>query len=169
MNGALTQNLLVFGGILFVIGMVGFMTRRSLILMFLSLEMMLSGVSVNLIAFSRHHQNYQGQILAIMVLTIAACEAAIALALVVSLYRRKATLDIAVWDELSETLVPKAIEGPNTLTDPELEFPKLTPAGLDPMSHPISAHFDVQASENIQTGANSERVTASMKEARSHA
>ena len=105
MNVELTQNLLVFGGILFVIGMVGFLTRRSLILMFLSLEMMLSGVSVNLIAFSRHHQNYQGQILAIMVLTIAACEAAIALALVVSLYRRKATLDIAAWDELGETLI----------------------------------------------------------------
>ncbi len=163
MNGVLTQNLLVFGGILFVIGMVGFLTRRSLILMFLSLEMMLSGVSVNLIAFSRHHQNYQGQILAIMVLTIAACEAAIALALVVSLFRRKATLDIAAWDELSETLVPKAIEVSITLTDPNLAFPKLTPAGLDPMSHPISAHFDDQSS------AGGERENASMREAGSHA
>ena len=163
MNGVLTQNLLVFGGILFVIGMVGFLTRRSLILMFLSLEMMLSGVSVNLIAFSRHHQNYQGQILAIMVLTIAACEAAIALALVVSLFRRKATLDIAAWDELSETLVPKAIEDPITLTDPNMEFPKLTPAGLDPMSHPISANFD------DQSGAGGERENASMREAGTHA
>ena len=118
MNATLTQNLLVFGGVLFVIGMVGFMTRRSLILMFLSLEMMLSGVSVNLIAFSRHHQNYQGQILAVMVLTIAACEAAIALALVVSLYRRKATLDVAAWDELSETMIPKVIDAPQTLDEP---------------------------------------------------
>ena len=109
MNETLTQNLLVFGGVLFAIGMVGFLTRRSIILMFLSLEMMLSGVSVNLIAFSRHHQNYQGQILAVMVLTIAACEAAIALALVVSLYRRKATLDVAAWDDLSETLLPKML------------------------------------------------------------
>ena len=163
MNVELTQNLLVFGGILFVIGMVGFLTRRSLILMFLSLEMMLSGVSVNLIAFSRHHQNYQGQILAIMVLTIAACEAAIALALVVSLYRRKATLDIAAWDDLSETLVPKAVEAPNTLIEPDMEFLKLTPAGLDPMSHPISANLD------IQLGENGERVKARMKEAESHA
>lgn len=163
MNVELTQNLLVFGGILFVIGMVGFLTRRSLILMFLSLEMMLSGISVNLIAFSRHHQNYQGQILAIMVLTIAACEAAIALALVVSLYRRKATLDIAAWDELSETLVSKAIEAPNTLTEPDTEFPKLTPAGLDPMSHPISANF------NAQSRDNGENVKASTMEAGSHA
>ena len=144
MNETLTQNLLVFGGVLFVIGMVGFLTRRSLILMFLSLEMMLSGVSVNLIAFSRHHQNYQGQILAIMVLTIAACEAAIALALVVSLYRRKATLDIAAWDDLSETLIPKIVEVPVTLGVQHMEFPLLTPAGLDPMSRPIPADFDGQ-------------------------
>ncbi len=63
---------------LFSLGMIGFLTRRSLILMFLSLEMMLAGVSVNLIAFSKHYANFQGQVLAIMVLTIAACEAAIA-------------------------------------------------------------------------------------------
>ena len=148
MNEIITQNLLVFGGVLFALGMVGFLTRRSLILMFLSLEMMLSGVSVNLIAFSRHHQNYQGQILAIMVLTIAACEAAIALALVVSLYRRKATLDIVAWDELSETLVPRIAEVPQTFNEPEMEFPKLTPAGLDPMSRPISANFDSHSSDN---------------------
>ena len=163
MNDVLTQNLLVFGGVLFVIGTVGFLTRRSLILMFLSLEMMLSGVSVNLIAFSRHHQNYQGQILAIMVLTIAACEAAVALALVVSLFRRKATLDIVAWDELSESLVPKAIEAPDRLTETELEFPKLTPAGLDPMSRPISAKFDAQSSEN------GEGLKASTMEAGTHA
>jgi NADH-quinone oxidoreductase subunit K len=158
-----TQNLLVFGGVLFVIGMVGFLTRRSLILMFLSLEMMLSGVSVNLIAFSRHHQNYQGQILAVMVLTIAACEAAIALALVVSLYRRKATLDVAAWDDLSETLIPKVIEVPQTLEEPAMEFPKLTPAGLDPLSRPISADFDAQSMEN------GESVKANTLEAGTHA
>lgn len=163
MNETMTQNLLVFGGVLFVIGMVGFLTRRSLILMFLSLEMMLSGVSVNLIAFSRHHQNYQGQILAIMVLTIAACEAAIALALVVSLYRRKATLDIMVWDELSETLMPKMAEIPYTSEEIEMEFPKLTPAGLDPMTRPISANFDAQSTEN------GESVKASSMEAGTHA
>ena len=70
--------------------------------MFLSLEMMLSGVSINLIAFSRHHQNFQGQVLAIMVLTIAACEAAIALALIVILYRAKNSLDVSKWQDLRE-------------------------------------------------------------------
>jgi len=163
MNETLTQNLLVFGGVLFVIGMVGFLTRRSLILMFLSLEMMLSGVSVNLIAFSRHHQNYQGQILAVMVLTIAACEAAIALALVVSLYRRKATLDVAAWDDLSETLLPRVLEAPQTLGEPEMIFPKLTPAGLDPMSRPISADFEAQSL------GNGESLKANSPEAGTHA
>lgn len=147
MSIANTQNLLILGGILFAIGLVGFLTRRSLILMFLSLETMLSGVSINLIAFSRLHLNYQGQVLAVMVLTVAACEAAIALAMVVSLYRRKATLDVEAWDELSETLVPKApdeetvsVEG--TSLDTEKHFPKLVPAGLDPLSSPVPSSLD---------------------------
>ena len=57
-----SQNLLIFGGVLFAIGLIGFLTRRSMILMFLSLETMLSGVSLNLIVFSKIHQNYQGQV-----------------------------------------------------------------------------------------------------------
>jgi NADH-quinone oxidoreductase subunit K len=137
-----TQNLLILGGALFAIGLVGFLTRRSLILMFLSLETMLSGVSVNLIAFSRLHMNYQGQILAIMILAVAACEAAIALAMVVSLYRRKATLDVEVWDELSETLVPKTPVEPEVILGPETTFPTLTPAGLDPILNPIPSSLD---------------------------
>jgi len=162
-NDILTQNLLVFGGILFVFGMVGFLTRRSLILMFLSLEMMLSGVSINLIAFSRHHQNFQGQVLAIMVLTIAACEAAIALALVVSLFRRKATLDIKAWDELSETIVPKELEASVSMEHDEQEFPKLTPSGLDPMELPVPANFDAV------TGEIAERINARTPEGVTHA
>ncbi|MEQ1825312.1 MAG: NADH-quinone oxidoreductase subunit NuoK [Pirellula sp.] len=159
----LTQSMLVFGGVLFVLGVVGFLTRRSLILMFLSLEMMLSGVSINLIAFSRHHQNYQGQILAIMVLTIAACEAAIALALVVSLYRRKATLDVKAWDELSETIIPKDVETPVSLDETELEFPKLTPSGLDPRERPVPANFEAVS------GEVAERINARTPEETTHA
>ncbi|MFM8260887.1 MAG: NADH-quinone oxidoreductase subunit NuoK [Pirellula sp.] len=137
MNHSEVQNLLVLGGILFALGLIGFLTRRSLILMFLSLETMLSGVSLNLIVFSRYHQNYQGQILAVMVLTIAACEAAIALALVVSLYRRKATLDVQAWDELSETILPKDTQGDYQSAEKEEDYPKLIPAGLDPLAKPV--------------------------------
>ena len=76
-----------------------------------------------------------------MVLTIAACEAAIALALVVSLYRKKATLDIKAWDELSETLVPKEVETPMSMSTAEQVFPSLTPSGLDPLQDPVPSEF----------------------------
>ena len=141
MNDPLFSSLLVFAGVLFSLGFVGFLTRRSLILMFLSLEMMLAGVSVNLIAFSRHHGNFQGQVLTIMVLSIAACEAAIALALVVSLYRKKATLDVREWDDLSETLVPDEREFAPVIEGAPQKFPTLTPAGLDPLKAPVPADF----------------------------
>lgn len=127
-----TQQLLLFGAVLFSLGMVGFLTRRSMILMFLSLEMMLAGVSVNLIAFSKQHHNYQGQVMAIMVLAVAACEAAIALAMVVSLFRRKATLDVNAWSELNEMPDSHALETTMIIVEDSIEYPKLTPAGLDP-------------------------------------
>ncbi len=133
----LTQHLLLFGAVLFTLGFIGFLTRRSIILMFLSLELMLAGVSVNLIAFSREHHNYQGQVMAIMVLTVAACEAAIALAMVVSLYRRKATLDVHVWAELTENPTVPAAEVEERFVEQETSLPKLTPAGLDPALQPV--------------------------------
>jgi NADH-quinone oxidoreductase subunit K len=136
-NYSEAHNLLLLGGILFAIGLIGFLTRRSLILMFLSLETMLSGVSLNLIVFSKMHHNYQGQILAVMVLTIAACEAAIALAMVVSLFRRKPTLDVQAWDELSETIVPRSLDEDFEGFAKEEHYPKLVPAGLDPLDQPM--------------------------------
>jgi NADH-quinone oxidoreductase subunit K len=159
MNIASTQNLLILGGALFAIGLVGFLTRRSLILLFLSLETMLSGVSINLIAFSKLHSNYQGQVLAIMVLTVAACEAAIALALVVSLYRRKATLDVEAWDELSETLIPKEPEDAipslhGSSLEPEHSFPRLVPAGLDPLSSPMPSSLEAALETASHSNAN---------------
>ncbi len=156
-----TQNLLILGGVLFAIGLVGFLTRRSMILMFLSLETMLSGVSVNLIAFSKLHMNYQGQILAIMVLAIAACEAALALALIVSLYRRKATLDVEAWDELSEVVSPKAPDIPVDFGGAEPSFPKLTPAGLDPISNPVPSTLDtVIKNQSWSAGSNTSEASS---------
>lgn len=145
MNDPIMLSQLIFGGGLFCLGLMGFLTRRSLILMFLSLEMMLAGVSVNLVAFSRHHGNFQGQVLVIMVLMVAACEAAIALALIVSLYRRKATLDITAWDELTES--PVRYDGYENLDlnrPQNHQFPTLTPSGLDPMQIPVPAEFKAE-------------------------
>lgn len=157
MNYSEAHNLLLLGGILFAIGMIGFLTRRSLILMFLSLETMLSGVSLNLIVFSRMHHNYQGQILAVMVLTIAACEAAIALAMVVSLFRRKPTLDVQAWDELSETIIPHSPDEEFEGFAQEEHYPTLVPAGLDPLDKPVPG--GLQAAIEKTTGTLSGSAT----------
>ncbi len=92
---------LMTGSILFCLGLIGFVTRRNLIIIFLCTEMMFQGVIVNLVAFSSFHQNETGQTFVIFVLTIAAAEAALALGLVVLLFRRKRTLDSEAWGTLS--------------------------------------------------------------------
>ena len=94
------QHYLAVGAIMFVIGMIGFMTRRNLIVMFLCTELMLQGVAINLIAFGRYHDNFAGQAFVIFVLVIAAAEASLALGLVVLLFRQKNTLDADAWREL---------------------------------------------------------------------
>jgi NADH-quinone oxidoreductase subunit K len=68
--------------------------------MFLSTEVMFQGVAISLVAFSRLHANVTGQIFVLFVLTIAAAEAALALGLVVLLFRQKGTLDAQAWMEL---------------------------------------------------------------------
>ena len=67
MGDAITTNYLIVGAVLFVLGMVGFLVRRNLIVMFLSAEMMLLGVGLNLVAFDRIHGGLDGQILTIFI------------------------------------------------------------------------------------------------------
>ncbi len=100
MHTLVLSHYLFTGAVLFCLGVVGFLTRRNLIIMFLCTEMMFQGVVVTLVGFSHFHGNFAGQTFVIFVLTIAAAEAALALGLVVLLYRRKRTLDAAAWDEL---------------------------------------------------------------------
>ena len=92
---------LLTGGVLFALGIIGFISRRNLIIIFLCTEMMFQGIAITLVAFSRYHLNDAGQTFVIFVLTIAAAEAALALGLVVLLFRRKRTLDVEAWGELS--------------------------------------------------------------------
>jgi NADH-quinone oxidoreductase subunit K len=94
------EHYLAVGGIMFVIGLIGFMTRRNLIVMFLCTELMFQGAAINLIAFGRYHGNLAGQIFVIYVLVIAAAEASLSLGLVIVLFRRKNTLDADAWREL---------------------------------------------------------------------
>ncbi len=87
----------IVGAVLFALGLVGFLTRKNLIIIFLCTELMFQGVIVNLVAYSRLHENLEGQSFALFLLAIAAVEASLALALVVLLFRRKGTLDVDVW------------------------------------------------------------------------
>ena len=130
----LLQNYLVVGALLFGIGLVGFVSRRNMIVMFLAAEMMLQGVSVSLVAWGRYHNNWGGQSLVIFILTIAACEAAIALALVVTLYQRSGSLDIAFWHDLREDSLPAYAdqEIPEVVDETPHHWPTLTPSGLEP-------------------------------------
>jgi NADH-quinone oxidoreductase subunit K len=100
--GALTlYHYLAVSAILFGMGVVGFLTRRNMIIMFLCTEMMFQAAGLALIAFSRFHLNHSGEVFVIFVLTIAAAEAALALALVVLLFRRRESLDASEWAALS--------------------------------------------------------------------
>lgn len=138
MMGSLESHLAV-GAILFVLGAIGFLTRRNLIVMMLSLELMLHGVSVNLTAFGKYHGNHSGQAFTIFVLTIAACEAGLALALILGMYQRRKSLDVQWWSNLSEPELPRLAA--ETLSEPApasepVEFPHLTPAGRLPKPPP---------------------------------
>ena len=103
---ALLYDYLAVGAVLFGIGLVGFLSRRNMIVMFLSAEMMLQGVSLSLVAWSRFHNDFGGQMLVVFIIAVAACEAAIALAMVVMLFHRTGKLDIAAWQALREANQP---------------------------------------------------------------
>ena len=101
-SGLALSHFLLVSALLFVIGLVGFLTRRNMIVMFLCTELMFQGAAIAMIAFGRYHFDVSGQVFVIFILTIAAAEAALALALVVLLYRRKETLSAEAWSELRE-------------------------------------------------------------------
>jgi NADH-quinone oxidoreductase subunit K len=127
------HNYLVVGAVLFALGMVGFLARRNFIIMFLSAEMMLQGVAINLVAFARYRGNLQGQVFILFLLTVAACEAGIALALVLMLYRTRHTLDVSAWQDLREPgQAPEVDEEPLEPPPPEAPLPRLTPSGVEP-------------------------------------
>ena len=132
---------LAIGAVLFVLGAVGFLARRNLIVMFLSAEMMLQGVSINLVAFARYRGNLQGQAFVLFVLTVAACEAAVALALILMLYKTRNTLDVSAWQDLREAeLEPTEDEEPLPPKEKEEPLPHLPPAGPEPEHRPETSH-----------------------------
>src|SRR5271156_8259 len=93
------RNYLLVGAVLFGLGMLGFLSRRNMIVMFLSVEMMLQGIALSLVGFGRYHGTFTGQVFTIVILTVAACEASIALALIVILFNQTSSLDVTLWRE----------------------------------------------------------------------
>ncbi len=87
------------GSVVFAIGVFGFLARRNIIIMFLSIELMLNGINISLVALSHYMQDLRGQILVFFVIAVAAAEAAIGLAIIIAMFRNKATLHA---DEIAE-------------------------------------------------------------------
>ncbi|MCX7721632.1 MAG: NADH-quinone oxidoreductase subunit NuoK [Verrucomicrobiae bacterium] len=83
------EHYLVVSGLVFALGLFGVLTRRNLLVMFMSLELMLNAANLALVAFSRFTDNLSGQVLVFFVITVAAAEVAVGLALIVALYRKR--------------------------------------------------------------------------------
>ena len=134
-------NYLIVGAVLFALGMVGFLARRNVIVMFLSAEMMLQGVAVNLVAFARFRGNLQGQSFTLFIITVAACEAGIALALILMLYRSRRSLDVSLWQDLREPGQPPTVDEEPLPAPPEpAPLPRLTPSGIEPPQEKETSH-----------------------------
>jgi NADH-quinone oxidoreductase subunit K len=131
---------LVVGAILFALGIIGFLARRNLILMFLSVEMMLQGIAINLVSFARYRGNLQGQSFTLFILTVAACEAAIALALFLVLFRRRRSLDVSLWQDLREPGQEPTLDDDSLPAFKEPSYPHLTPSGLEPHHKEETSH-----------------------------
>ena len=83
---------IVLSALMFSIGVFGFLSRRNLIVIFMSIELMLNSVNISLIAFSHYLQSMRGQILVFFVITVAAAEAAIGLAILIAFYKNNPTV-----------------------------------------------------------------------------
>ena len=102
MMGPLSLNhFLVLGAVLFAISVVGiFLNRRNIIILLMAIELMLLAVNLNFVAFSHYLGNIQGQVFVFFILTVAAAESAIGLAILVVLFRNLNTIDVEDLDSL---------------------------------------------------------------------
>ena len=88
------QLYLAIGAALFVIGLVGVLTRRNLLIIYMSIELMLIAVNLNFITFAHYFNHVRGDIIALFVITVAAAEAAVGLGIVISIFRNRRNIDI---------------------------------------------------------------------------
>lgn len=88
------NHFLILSAVLFSIGAIGVLVRRNPLIMFMSIELMLNAANLAFVAFSRYLNNLDGQVIVFVVLTVAAAEVAIGLAIIVAVFRARATVDV---------------------------------------------------------------------------
>ena len=88
------EHYLVVSALLFCLGLLGVVTRRNLLVIYMSLELMLNAANLALVSFSRFNNNLNGQILVFFIITVAAAEVSVGLALIVALYRKRQTAHV---------------------------------------------------------------------------
>lgn len=88
-----TLHYLVLSAALLLVGTVGVLARRNIVIILMSIELILNAVNINLIAFSRYFHSVNGQIFAIFVITVAVAEAAVGLGILIALFRNKETVE----------------------------------------------------------------------------
>ena len=87
------EHVLLLGAILFSLGVYGVLARRNAVLILMSVELMLNGVNIALVAFARHQQNLDGHVFVMMVMGVAAAEVGVGLALLIALFRNRRIVD----------------------------------------------------------------------------
>ncbi len=92
MHPVTTIHYLVLSVALLAVGTIGVLTRRNIVIILMSIELILNAVNINLVAFSRHFEKVNGQVFAIFVITVAVAEAAVGLGILISLFRNKETV-----------------------------------------------------------------------------
>lgn len=91
---------LILSAIIFSIGMIGVLLRRNIIVLLMSIELMLNAVNLSFVAFSKYTNNYEGQVMVFFVMTIAAAEAAVGLAIAVAIFKRFKEVNIRFFEHL---------------------------------------------------------------------
>ncbi len=88
------EHVIILSGILFAIGVLGVLFRRNALVIFMSIELMLNAVNLALVGFSRYYNSVDGQVFVFLVMTLAAAEVAVGLAIIVALFRNKKTVNV---------------------------------------------------------------------------
>ena len=88
------EHVIILSGILFAIGVLGVLFRRNALVIFMSIELMLNAVNLALVGFSRYYNSVDGQVVVFLVMTLAAAEVAVGLAIIVALFRNKQTVNV---------------------------------------------------------------------------